>query len=525
MATSTRRTAAAALVGALLGSFATYAWMQAIELPQEAVGAGDAAPHAPESRDALRPSAPGAPKQAPAAPRAAPDASAPRAAESPVASALASVEVTLPARAEGTITGNVRTKDGTPLAGAVVRATVYRKAAENYRRGRVPPRPQETELVRSQLEWAKWHVATLREAVTDASGAYTLAELWDADHSVSAFAEGHEVRAAGNASNLRAGAVADFVATRIVDLPVRVVDADGSVPARVQVRWSVPERGGGSGGWWLATDPVVRIEPGTWSIHAEIDRDQRSEAVTVTVPSDAPAEPVTLRLARRNALEGAVRFDPADTGWEYVHLTLHPTSEPGDRRDKSPGARPPDWKFRFDDLEPGEYELSASLDGIAVVATSVVRIEGGTLRQDLVVPRIPASHVLEAVVTGPGGPPGADEDLQFGLRGSAPNRFVSHGARPSRRPDGTYMLPLRNPADEARSMRRRTAGRETSDASVVAGGGGGGRATGADVDYERIFREQSEGLEWKLVVTWKGRGTREVPFVPGETRRVDLRFD
>lgn len=525
MATSAKTVAAATLAGAVLGVLLTLAVTQVLDDPERAGESAVVPPATPGAGPRPAASGSGAEGARPTTPaRSAARSPNPPAPASTTAAAHGPADVDLPAPAAGTITGHVRTKDGDPVEGAVVRASVTRPGTQSYRRGRVPPRPSEADLATAQLAWVKWHVATLREAATDRSGAYTLRDLWDADHSLSAYAEGYDVRAVGPSSSLRAGAVADFVATRICDVPVAVVDEEGRTPAKVLVRWSLPKGGGGSSAWCVAEDPVVQIEPGTWSVHAEIDREWRSTAVAVTVAEDAPNEPLRLRLVRRDHLEGTVRWDPADAGWDYLHVTLHPAGDPGDRRDKRQGARPPDWRFRFEDIEPGEYELAASLDGITVVTTSTVRIAGGPQRHDLVVPRIPAALVLEAVVTGPNGPPRSDDELRFSLRGTAPNRSTSLGASPARRADGTYLVALRTPEDEARAMRRRAA----ADAAVGASGGGGGPGRDApppEIDYERIARESHEGLEWKLVVTWKGHGTKEVEFVPGETRRVEVRFD
>ena len=431
---------------------------------------------------------------------------------------LDTVDVDLPATMTGSVTGHVRLKDGRPLAGAVVRATVQRSGG-SYRRGVVPPPPPTlAESMRNAAVQVKWDAATRREAVTDASGAYVLTGLADLPCYVSGWAEGHEVRLdRGSSGSAKPGATVDFVASEIVTIPVTVLAADGSTPERATVRWSVPQKGGGSSSWWTAADPVVQVEPGTWSFYAETDADVRSQAVTATVAQGTPTEPIVLRLAGRNVLRGVVKFDPADRDWEYVTLHAVRRGAPPTEEEKRTSARPPDWRYHFDDVEPGEYEVSVSLDDTTPIATATTRVTGGPVEQNVAVPRMTAAQFLEVRVTGPDGSPVPGDEVSFSITRRTGGSVIGMGTRAVCRADGVFLVPLPGHDLEARLAAR--AGR------------GGGSAGGV---AQEAPAPETGPATWLLKVSRRSprekraslsTPAKEVEFIHGTTTRLDVRLE
>jgi RNA polymerase sigma factor (sigma-70 family) len=392
-----------------------------------------------------------------------------------------SVAIDVPAPGTGTITGHVRTADGAPIPGITVRGWTPRTAKPRWDRGPAATDSIEAALVTAIAE-AKWHDATRRDAVTEAAGSYRLDGLLDASYSVSAAAAGYEVRLApGSSSEVLPGGVVDFVAFRVVDVPVTIVGAD-PLPPRVLVRWSSKDRGGGSG-WWTAAEPVVRVEPGTWTFVAQAGEDLRGAPVDGEVAVGRPAEPVVLRLEQRTVVMGAVVFDPADEDWGYVHVTAR-RIDTGSSDEKRASARGTGHEFRFEDLAPGEYELAASLGSRTVVATAKVTVTRGAVTRDLVVPRLTAEQAITVAVTGPDGKPvqGRDVDVTVEERDGA-GGMSAGGAPKSPRADGSLRVALRPRAFPA------------------------GRATST------------------LVVSSRSFGRKEVVFERGVTQRIEVRFD
>ncbi len=438
VAISTTKVLAAVVAGALFGALVMRAAMSPDDVPMPA--------SPPESASAPARTAGAQPESTPSksSTRATNATSAPVAQASPaLVEAIGEVTVDAPRFVAGTIGGRVRTNAGDAVPGVVVRAWTQRPSQTAWRRGSVPAVPPVDEVVRAAIADVKWREATQREAVTGADGAFDLARLVDGTYHVNAWAAGFDVRVAqGSSYSARPGATVEFVATAVVDVPVRVEFADGTGPADpVLVRWTHPERGGGGSAWWAASDPVVAIEPGSWTLTAEIGKDVRSAAVPLTVSVGTAPAPVTLRLAGRNVVQGVVRFDPADVAWESVDVVLRPKGST-DRGAHEREAKPPDWTFRFEDVPLGDHELVVLLDRDAVLASAAVHVTGGAVAQDLVIPKLTPSLALIASVTGADGKPLDARDVSFGLRGSSATGGMGIGTRGVRRSDGTFVVLL-----------------------------------------------------------------------------------
>jgi len=423
-----------------------------------------------------------------------------------LAAAVEALELAIP-EGRGRITGHVRTKDGAPLAGAVVRGWTPWDTASPRRSDGAPALPSVVEGFRTAALHAKWTAGTQREARSGADGSYVLADLVDAEYSLSAWAKGYELRQSGRGRAFDGGVV-DFVASPVLTVPISVLAPDGSSPARASVRWSLPKGGGGGGAEWTSSDPEIAIEPGTWNVTASIGEELRSKPVPVTVGS-TPG-PVVLRLEARNVIQGTVQFDADDKAWTYAFVTSRRRGAVANERAGAQGARPPDWSFRIEDLEPGDYDVSVALTEHAPLATEQVHVSGGTAKVTLTVPRLGPAQVLEARVQGPDGTALSEEDVSFGLTERTENSSTGIGTRSVRRRDGTFLIPLSSPRAVAQGNERDRADRS----------GSGGRG-GAVVDPP----PPAGPSRWFLVVRSKAHGSKELEFNFGVTQRVEVTFE
>lgn len=489
---TTKTLAAGALVGALLGSLVTAGVMARTDVPVAAAPAPApsksevASP--PPQRDSAR-------AVEPTTPPAAPQVTAPRSA---LAAAFDEVEIEPPRFVAGAITGVVRTKDGAGVAGVIVRGTTQPVGRPTRRPSGQAAATSAEESVRDAIGYAKWYEATNREAQTDASGAFTLTRLTEGTYSLGASAKGWSIRAeqGSDARSVKAGAAVDFVATALVDVPVTVLLPGGAAPTeQVLVRWSLPRGGGGGGSaWWKPDSPVLGVEPGTWEMHAESGKEARSSTVSVTATLGNVLPPVTLQLESVGSIEGVVRFDPPESAWASAEVSAVLKGTTVRRSVRPVTVKPPGWKFAFDGLEPGEYELAASWSRGSRSppdATAVVQVNAGRVVQDLVIPRTSPSEWLVVRVTGPDGKLLDDRDVSFGLKEEMVAGAGGYGASSVRRADGTFLV----------SLRVRTGDK--------------------DIDFSDATHF---GSDWRLEVRSRAFGVRMVEFVRGKTERVDVKF-
>jgi len=423
-----------------------------------------------------------------------------------LAAAIEALVIETP-QGHGTITGHVRTKDGAPLEGAVVRGFTMHRSWPRDRVGTVPSLPTVEASVRTFALDAKWNAAAMRETRTDKEGAYVLKDLVDAPCELGAWAVGYEIRRAGrDQESTLPGATVDFEANSVVPVLLTVLMPDGTTAVAANVFWSLPKRGGGGGGSWTTDDPVVEMEPGTWSVVAQVREQMRSKPVTVT--AGATTDPVVLRLETRNAIEGTVHFDAADKDWVYATVEARRRGAASTDRADTQSPRAPDWTFRFGDLEAGDYDIIVWLADLAPLATQFVHVEGGTATVTLAIPRLGPAQVLEARVYGPDGNILGESDVGFSLTERTPTAVTGLGARAVRRPDGTFLIPLTSP-------RRMTQARAPGRTS------GPDAARGVDAGPPT----DDGPVRWSLQVRSKAHGAKEAEFVFGVTPRVEIRFD
>jgi RNA polymerase sigma-70 factor (ECF subfamily) len=474
-------------VGALLGAIVVAAVMKLYD-PAEHVAARAPSPEAPRA-EASAP-ADGGPRVAESQPTQTPAS----AAKSAFAAALDAVEIDPPKIVAGAITGVVRTTDGAGVSGATIRATSRANGSSKRKSsGQDAETPAEA-AIRNAVVWEKWRAATQREATTDASGAFSVTDLAEGGYSLAASAKDWSIRPAqgANANDVGPGSSVEFVATAVVDVPVRVIAADGSTPTeRVLVRWT-RESGGGSSAWWKSESPSIGIEPGTWVLTAEIGKRARSNRVTVTATTGSTVEPVTLRMEALGSIEGVVRFDPPESAWASAEVTATRKGETDRRAIRPVTVKPPSWKFVVEDLAPGEYELTVvSRYEESASVTVAAEVKAGRTIADIVVPRPAASKWLAVHVTGPDGAPLPADDVHFGLRTNSPAGGAGIGVRAIPLGDGGFLVSVQP------------------------------RIRGKDMD---LADEVFIGAQWQLEVTSTSCGKQALEFDHGKTERLDAKF-
>ena len=172
---------------------------------------------------------------------------------------------------KGTITGTVKTDDGKPLRGVLMRAVQrWRRSGRSYRRGQAM-RPEETleERVRRTVEYYHRRRGTRRDAATAADGSYTIEGMLDSEkYTVQAHLEGYEFRVQTRHTSYEVspGAKIDFVAKRIAELHVDVVMPDGTRPERVNLTFR--QKNQSETTQWTREYPSVGVPPGMYTLSA-----------------------------------------------------------------------------------------------------------------------------------------------------------------------------------------------------------------------------------------------------------------
>jgi RNA polymerase sigma-70 factor (ECF subfamily) len=406
---------------------------------------------------------------------------------SPLAAALDSVEIEAPHFVDGSITGRVTTADGHPVAGVKITASCSARGRASSPAAASASATRAENAVREAIVWTKWDEATRREEVTDASGAYVVSGLVDSDYWLTATAPGWQIRPGANASRkgARPGGTADFVAAAQTDVPVTIVSPAAPLPDEVLVRWTLPDGGGGgASAWWTPADPVIHVPPGTWDLVAEVAKDLRSPPVRVVAESGTAAAPVTLTLAVRDALTGVVRFESGDDGWDLVEVLVRRRPSGGPHDEKRTTARAPEWTYRFEDLAPGDYDVSASLDRRTPLTTVPVRVTPGRVTQDVTMRPPGPNDYLTVRVLGPDGVPLPPRDVSLVLNMRADGSSGSGGG---------HMVPQR-------------------DGSIR-------------FVFASSFNVDVPDPHWFLCAHSQRFGEREAEFEKGKTGSVEIRFD
>ncbi|MHC4860236.1 MAG: hypothetical protein ACYTDY_09120, partial [Planctomycetota bacterium] len=240
------------------------------------------------------------------APRPAP-LEGPSPADPDLARALSRLHVPEAAWESGRIAVLVRTEEGEPLPGVLVRAAPVRETYEDpVRSGRVPVDPPVEDLVRELAVETRLARAERVEAVTGADGACELVGLADLPYDVAAYLEGWSFRGETQTTKVRSGSEVRFRAADRARLELTVLLPDGTEPpvAHVQVSGKI----GTGQRRWTPSRREAWLPPDVWTltVTAGEANEFRSSPVDVFVPPEGTPEPITIRLDPRTGIRGRV---------------------------------------------------------------------------------------------------------------------------------------------------------------------------------------------------------------------------
>jgi len=347
-------------------------------------------------------------------------------------------------RGTGTITGTVRTQDGKPLSGVTLRAIPSSGSPFARRReGDGPPQPVDLDALVRRTVKAHYRAKALQlDGSTDETGTFTLTGAGDSKYRVDAWVNGYTLDEQGNSWSVGAGGRIDFIAQRVLEIPVDVRLPDGTQPERASISLSAGNRSDGR--HWLRRFGSLRLPPGSWKLTATVDDGAyTSTPVVVKVGDTPPDEPVLIQLRGNPGVHGDVRFaDGPKIDLEVAAVRIG-----------ADGEEPPTsslvaslhkvrvWHgdgFRIAGLTPGRYVVAAILDDDAVIAQRIVDVGEGPVRCDLVIESIDPALFVEVRVFGADGKPLDDLDFRTSFRSSGLSS--SGGGTSIRRGPGLYWV-------------------------------------------------------------------------------------
>jgi hypothetical protein len=179
----------------------------------------------------------------------------------------------------GVITGTVKTKDGRPLEGALVRAEpmIEWKEPESPDSDLPPGSPPSSargEIRRRAVEeyYARSR-AGRREAVTDAQGRYALEGLADKAYNLEAWRAHYRIEMSGSEGwrTIAVGRACHFRAIPVRAVRVAVLLPDGGVPEHARISWTASEGGANGSSPWRSEEPRIVLDHGTYGLTATIE--------------------------------------------------------------------------------------------------------------------------------------------------------------------------------------------------------------------------------------------------------------
>jgi len=363
-----------------------------------------------------------------------------------------------PPAADGTgeIAGRIVDADGKPLAGVLVVAERSMSSLPRYDDGaRVglgsPARPTLEEAVRRTMERYQISEGSRRQAISNENGEYRVSGLQATTYFVSAFLEGYRLEASRDtiARGVRPGSQIDFHASRLQELPVRVLLPSGELATAATVQ--IVQKGGrnarATAARWRSASPTLPLEEGVFTLSAVGEGEQegwRSAEQMLEVRLGENTAPVELSLVAPRGVRGRVIFPPgSDADIVYVRkLALSSAVAPAPSALLS--VREQTWvydsNYEISQLNPGTYLIGAvTSDGDEVLGSAVVEVTSGMVDRDLIVAPAKTGETLRVEVLGPTGKPVLEASFQLVARGSN-GSMQSHGAQGSRQRDGSFRV-------------------------------------------------------------------------------------
>lgn len=405
------------------------------------------------------------------------DSPLPEGANEMVAKILASIPAPAVASGSGAITGVVRTEDGAPVGGVLVRGVQTRRYEGPARRFKKDREPGDAEIERqvyAMIESHKQREVTAVEAHTAADGAFVLERLADSPYSVAAYMKGYSFQPlqGQNVHNVKAGGTVEFVARPLVEVAVNVLLPDGSRAAKATINYDQGSENFryGSGEQWVADDPVIQIHPGTYTLRAVATEGEmsegeeyRSDPQEVAIAAGVQPPALTFQLKGRPGIKGKLIF-PKGEEIRSPNVTvvrspdgslpsiqkIREESMRGRRLSfEGPGFNAPS-SFSFTDLAAGTYALVylRTYQG-PIAAAELVEVKDSTVFKDLVVPPLERGEYTIVWVYGPNGE--VLRDVNLSTRYQSKGGSGGGGGESIRRPDGSSWVlnPVINQQDES----------------------------------------------------------------------------
>lgn len=366
-------------------------------------------------------------------------------------SGLRAVLARLPApevpRGEGVITGRVMTQADAPIPGAVVRATPPTpESMRSWTPRSAEPLPLD-ELVRRTVAAHRWRKLAAATATTDADGTFRLEGLADTEYEMLVTHPDYALqRGPDGPRRARPGADLHYTMEAQVRVRADLVLPDGSTPERGTVLFQGHGHTRHAG--WQASDPVVRVPPGTYTVSATAGEGgtYKSEAQRVTLGIGTHSS-LHFELRGRPGIVGRLVYPPGER-WRRGRVAIAWLA-PGVRADAAlldtddhraytrPGPRA--GRYEFKDLRPGRYLLGATrtYNGPFVVMEEV-EVGDGPVERDLHLPPLEREQYVEVRVLDPDGEPLTEVSVTAGCEWKSGGS--SGGSDPLVRPDGSLWV-------------------------------------------------------------------------------------
>lgn len=262
--------------------------------------------------------------------------------------------------------------------------------------------------------------ATPITAVSGADGTYRLEGLASRDHVVVARRLGFRLEP--TAAVAIPGASVVFMATAIVELPLTVLGPSRASLSEARIAWTDlgRRRPAPRDLNWKRDVSVLELPPGHHELRAfdVADAGLASAPVRLWIASDSVPEPLVLSLERRLSVRGRVLVE-ADEAPDRVQVHLlawEGDATPTRKRMIGSGRhlqaeRSTEYRWRFDDLDPGRYWIAASRFPDRMETEDFVKLESSPVDRDLQLPPLDATAIVLVRVFGPDGAPLTDPEF------------------------------------------------------------------------------------------------------------------
>lgn len=409
------------------------------------------------------------------------------------------------------ITGFVVDPEGLPISGALVIATSSRpklpRAMDPTRRGRAPSDDEYRESIDRIVESKVRARADRHTARTNAEGRFTIANLPDRKLTLNAYFDGFIFDSERNL--YPPFKEVELMAQPLIQLPVKVTDADGNVPTHAYVRVTEGEHNE-SLYQWSPEKAFVPLKEGSYKLVARLHelggedeertlKAESEEEQVLLLATDGPPEEVTLVVNPPNYLVVLVDGSEAARASGRVKVRKPGATETESRdpfmrhfRGRSNSARDvtKSAKATFNDVDLGALEVVFTPNQGAELEEIVERVEivPGRNEHKLVLPEVKESPYLTMHVLGPGARP--VPGCSFSIRHKSDSGTHTSGLNRPKFEGGAYQLEIHKLFERAGS------GNPVSTLTVTSK-----RYGKVELDIKDSDREQTVNFERPLEVT------------------------